>query len=183
MSAVAAPPSPLALLLPAALRDRRGEPFRVREMEPADREALARFYEEFEPKRTAQGLPPQGSYRIGRWLDSVLDGGTHLLVEADRAVVGHAFLVPTGKPGVGEYAIFLDQGIRGRGVGTRVNRLTAEVARALGMRRLWLTVEPHNRAAIRSYEKTGFRFRPETVYSPEAEMELEIPDAAAPPRL
>lgn len=182
MIAVAAPPS-LGLLLPASLRDRRGEPFRVRGMEPADRAALARFYEDFEPKRTAQGLPPEGSYRIGRWLDSILGGGTHLLVESGGEVVGHAFLVDTGRPGVGEYAIFLDRGIRGRGVGTRVNRLAAEVARALGLRRLWLSVEPHNRAAIRSYEKTGFRFRPETVYSPEAEMELDLAAEAPVPAL
>lgn len=180
-AAAALPPAP-RLLLPAALQDSRGEPFRVRGMAPADREALARFYEDFEPKRAAQGLPPVGSYRIGRWLDSVLGGGTHLLVESEGKVVGHAFLVDTARPGVAEYAIFLDHGIRGRGVGTRVNRLAAEVARALGLRRLWLSVEPHNRAAVRSYEKTGFRFRPETVYSPEAEMELEIADAAVPPR-
>lgn len=178
-AALAAPP--LERLLPAQLQDREGLPFRVRAMDPADREALVRFYEAFEPKRTAQGLPPIGSFRIGRWLDSVLAGGTHLLVESDGALVGHAFLFPTDRGGVAEYAIFLDRSIRGRGVGTRVNRLAAEVARAVGMHRLWLSVEPHNRAAVRSYEKTGFRFRPETVYSSEAEMELHL-DAEAPGR-
>ena len=42
------------------------------------------------------------------------------------------------------------------------------------MQRLWLSVEPHNRAAIRSYEKVGFRFLPGTIFSPEAEMEMEL---------
>lgn len=170
-------------MLPVTLHDRAGRPFRVREMESADREAVARFYEAFEPKRAAQGLPPEGSYRIGRWLGGILGGGTHLLVEAEGEVVGHAFLVATGRPGVAEYAIFLDRAIRGRGVGTRVNRVAAEAAAALGLRRLWLSVEPHNRAAIRSYEKAGFRFRPETVYSPEAEMELALPPEAPGPPL
>lgn len=178
-----APLPPLARVLPAALHDREGRAYAVREATPADRAALERFYERFEPKRAAQGLPPVGIVRIVRWLDGILSGGTHLLVEAEGELVGHAFLVPTDRAGVGEYAIFLDHGIRGRGVGTRVNRLAAEAAAALGLRRLWLSVEPHNRAAVRSYEKTGFRFRPETIYSSEAEMELEIPPETPPPAL
>ena len=180
MPALAAPP--LNHILPVTLHDRQGQSFLVREMDPAERETVARFYDEFEPKRAAQGLPPEGSFRIGRWLDNILRGGTHLLVEADGEVVGHAFMVPTDKQGVAEYAIFLDHGVRGRGVGTQVNRVAAQVAGALGLRRLWLSVEPHNRAAVRSYEKIGFRFRPETIYSSEAEMELEVPDSAPPPR-
>jgi hypothetical protein len=35
-------------------------------------------------------------------------------------------------------------------------------------------VEPRNRPAVRSYEKAGFRFRPETVFTPELEMELVL---------
>ena len=173
MPALSAPP--LNRILPVTLHDREGQSFLVREMNPAERETVARFYDGFEPKRAAQGLPPEGSHRIGRWLDNILRGGTHLLVEAEGEVVGHAFMVPTDKQGVAEYAIFLDHAIRGRGVGTKVNRVAAEVAGALGLRRLWLSVEPHNRAAVRSYEKIGFRFRPETIYSSEAEMELAIP--------
>jgi ribosomal protein S18 acetylase RimI-like enzyme len=49
-----------------------------------------------------------------------------------------------------------------------------EVARASGVKRLWLSVEPNNRAAVRSYEKAGFRFVPATIYSPEVEMELPL---------
>lgn len=167
------PPEPG--ILPMTLHDREGKQFRVRELAPSDdRGALERFYGEFHPKRTAQGLPPEGPHRIGRWLDVILRGGIHLAVEAGGEMVGHAFLVPTERPGVGEYAIFLDHGIRGRGVGTEVNRAAALVARERGLRQLWLSVEPHNRAAVRSYEKAGFRFLPATVFSPEAEMEMEL---------
>ena len=45
---------------------------------------------------------------------------------------------------------------------------------ALGLRRLWLSVEPQNRAALRSYLKAGFTFRAATVYTPEVEMELDL---------
>lgn len=169
-------------ILPVTLYDRQGRPFRVREMcSRADREVVAGFYDAFEPKRAAQGLPPAGSYRISRWLDAILREGTHLLVEEeDGSVVGHAFLVPTDRPEVAEYAIFLDHGIRGRGVGTQVNRVAARVAHSLGLRRLWLSVEPHNRAAVRSYARAGFRFLPGSIYSAEAEMQLALDEEPSP---
>jgi RimJ/RimL family protein N-acetyltransferase len=160
--------------LPLTGIDKAGRIFTVREYAPADREALERFYTEFEPKRGAQGLPPEGEFRVRLWLDSILAGGTHLLVEMDGATCGHAMLMPTGDPRVREYAIFLDRAVRGHGIGTEVNRVTAKVARTLDLDRLWLSVEPQNRAALRSYQKAGFRFRRETSYSPEIEMEMDL---------
>lgn len=173
-------PPPLAavpargLAFPVTLRDREGRVFTVRPYRPADRPTLDAFYAAFEPKRAAQGLPPEGDARLARWLDGVLGGGHHLVVEADGRLVGHAMLMPTGKEGVREYAIFLDESVRGRGMGTQVNRLSVELARALELDRLWLSVEPHNRAAVRSYQKAGYRFRPMTLYGPEYEMELDL---------
>ncbi|HEX8432932.1 MAG TPA: GNAT family N-acetyltransferase [Longimicrobium sp.] len=146
----------------------------VRPFRPEDRPVLERFYADFHPKRAAQGLPPEGAPRIARWLDTVLPGGTHLLVEREGRVVGHAMLIPTERAGVSEYAIFLEEGVRGQGLGTEVNRLTAQLARTLRIDRLWLSVEPHNRPAVRSYEKAGFRFRNATIYTPELEMEMEL---------
>ena len=146
----------------------------VRPYRPEDRPLLDAFYDAFEPKRAAQGLPPEGPVRVARWLEGVLAGGDHLIVEMDGKLVGHAMLMPTGNPAVREYAIFLDRSVRGRGVGTQVNRLSAELGRTLRLDRLWLSVEPHNRAAVRSYQKAGYRFRPNTLYSPEFEMEMEL---------
>jgi RimJ/RimL family protein N-acetyltransferase len=83
-------------------------------------------------------------------------------------------IMPTDRAGVSEYAIFLEEAVRGQGLGTEVNRLTAQVARTLRIDRLWLSVEPRNRPAVRSYEKAGFRFKPETVFTPELEMELVL---------
>jgi ribosomal protein S18 acetylase RimI-like enzyme len=59
-------------------------------------------------------------------------------------------------------------------VGTQVNRLSVELARTMDLRGLWLSVEPANRPALRSYEKAGFRFVPGTIYSPEIEMEMAL---------
>ncbi len=154
--------------------DRGGRRFSVRRLRPTDREALQAYYEAFEPKRAAQGLPPEGAERVASWLDQVLGAGVHLVVCRDGELIGHGLLVPTGREGTSEYAVFLRQDERGRGIGTELNRLAVEAARAAGLRRLWLTVEPRNRAAIRSYEKVGFRFVPGTIYSPEAEMEIDL---------
>lgn len=179
MSAVAEVPVPSVFtLLPASLYDKEGSVFTVRALGPADRPALEAFYDAFDPKRAAQGLPPAGQARIARWLSQILAKGTHLAVERAGGLIGHAMLLPTDRVGMHEYAIFLAREVRGQGVGTQVNRLTVELARAMGARGLWLSVEPHNRAAVRSYEKAGFRFVPATIYSPE--MEMELPFAEAP---
>lgn len=171
ISAVAAPlhPDPL---LPAVLADQEGRAFTVRPLHAGDRGALAAFYATFEPTRAAQGLPPEGPVRVARWLDRILPTGLHLAVEQDGALVGHAMLIPTDGDHADEYAIFLHQEVRGRGLGTAINRLAVELARAAGIRRLWLSVEPDNRAAIRSYEKAGWRYIPASLYSSELEMEL-----------
>jgi RimJ/RimL family protein N-acetyltransferase len=174
-SAPARVPVPAVLtLLPAHLHDKGGRVFTVRELGPDDRAALEDFYDAFDPKRAAQGLPPEGRPRVARWLDQVLPNGKHLAVERDGHLVGHAMLMPTGRAGVNEYAIFLSREVRGQGVGTQVNRLSVELARSMDLRGLWLSVEPHNRPALRSYEKAGFRFVPGTVFSPEVEMELAL---------
>jgi RimJ/RimL family protein N-acetyltransferase len=153
--------------------------FTVRPLLSEDREALEQFYAEFEPKRAAQGLPPEGDARVHRWLETVLPAGVHLAVEHEGRLVGHAMLMPTERPQVSEYAIFLHQDVRGRGLGTEINRRSAEIARTMEVTRLWLSVEPHNRPAVRSYEKAGFRFRPGTIYSPEVEMEMDLHSTAA----
>jgi diamine N-acetyltransferase len=151
-----------------------GLPFEVCPYRGEAREALGLFYESFEPKRAAQGLPPIGADRVRRWLDDVLKHGIHLLACRDGELIGHAFLVPTGAAGSAEYAVFLRHDMRGRGLGTELNRAALEAAREAGLHRVWLSVAPHNRAAIRSYEKVGFRFLPGTIYSPEAEMQVDL---------
>jgi RimJ/RimL family protein N-acetyltransferase len=155
-------------------RDKDGIPFEVRDYRPSDRVALERFYEAFEPKRAAQGLPPADPPRISRWLTLVLPTGFHLVAHRDAELIGHALVMPTEREAIGEYAVFLRADLRGRGVGTQLNHAVVERARARGLKGLWLTVEPNNRAAIRSYEKAGFRFVPGTQLTLEAEMELTL---------
>ncbi len=161
--------------LPLALTDRSGAPFDVRLFAPGDRAALQAMYQDFEPKRAAQGLPPADAAAIARWLDRILAEGTHLVVEVAGAVLGHAMLLPMSAERA-ELANFLHQSIRYRGIGTRLNRIILSLARDAGLSRVWLCVEPGNRPAVRSYERAGFRMTPGQMWAPEVEMEAVLED-------
>ena len=149
-------------------------PFVIRDCTPADRHALEAMYSNFRPKRAAQGLPPNSKVRRRRWLDRVLPKGVNVVVEMDGEVVGHLMLIPTQDNDTVELANFLHQSIRNRGVGTALNRIALQRARDLGYKRVWLSVEPSNRAAVRSYEKVGFQRLPGSLYAPEMEMSVSL---------
>lgn len=159
---------------PETHRDGAGESFSVRAATAEDAQTLEDFYHVFDPPRAAQGLPPTGRKKIRRWLDAVLPRGIHLVAERGDELIGHALIVPHGRRGVGEYAVFVHQNQRSRGVGTSLTRSAIEAARTAGFEELWLSVESDNRAAIRAYEKAGFDVRPHTIYTSEAEMTLDL---------
>ena len=160
--------------LPLQLTDKLGESFTVREMQPEERYALHAMYLDFLPKRAAQGLPPEHEYGQKRWLDHVLKGGIHLLLEINQSVRGHLMLIPMEDGGSIELAIYLHQSARGRGIGTAMNRLAVDLARAAGYRRVWLSVEVTNVAAIKAYQKAGFKRTPGTVWAHEIEMAIPL---------
>lgn len=157
----------------ASGRDKDGRAYHFRLLEADDRAGLRRMYQTFEPKRVAQGLPPAHPSQLDRWLDRVLPLGIHLVVTVDGEILGHGMLLPYATDAA-ELANFLHQSIRDRGIGTALNRALLDLGRQGGIRSVWLSVEPSNRRAIRSYEKVGFRPRPLSLWSPELEMELEL---------
>lgn len=156
--------------------DKRGGAFVIRRYRPEDRVPLDAMFESFTPKRAAQGLPSGDGRLRTRWLDRVLARGHHLVVEVDGRLVGHGMLIPFGPAGEdrAELANFLHQSARDRGIGTSLNRALLDLGRDHGIRRVWLSVEPSNRAAVRSYENVGFHRRFATGWSPELEMEVDL---------
>jgi RimJ/RimL family protein N-acetyltransferase len=155
--------------------------FAIRPYGPADRAALEAMYADFEPKRAAQGLPPQSPEAQRRWLDRTLARGRHQVAEHNGRIVGHVMLIPMDGESEGgsvELANFVHQSVRNRGLGTALNRAAVKAACAAGYRRVWLSVEPSNRAAIRSYEHAGFRRLPGSLWAPEIEMAVDV-DAGA----
>ena len=163
----------LTATLRETLTDKNGVPFVARDYEAADLPALVSMYADFEPKRAAQGLPPPGEARIRIWLVPVLARGRHIVMESEGRLRGHIMLIPRNDDSI-ELANFLHQSIRGRGLGTAMNMLALRLAREAGAARVWLSVEPGNRAAVRSYEKVGFRRLPGSLWAPEIEMELSL---------
>lgn len=155
------------------MTDNTGAPFVARAYEPRDRPELLAMYADFEPKRGAQGLPPEGDARISEWLNRVLMKGHHAVVEIDGRVRGHVMLIPMDDGSL-ELANFLHQSVRNRGIGTWMNRLAIDLAKESGVNRVWLSVEPGNRAAVRSYEKAGFQRLPGSLWAPEIEMAAEL---------
>lgn len=151
--------------------DRPEAAVEVRSFTPSDRSALEAMYRSFEPKRGAQGLPPAEPRAITRWLDRILASGIHFLALLDGRVVGHLMLVPMNGDSW-ELANFVHQSARNRGIGTTLNRTAVEEAGRRGARRVWLSVEPSNRAALRSYARAGFRPLPGSLWAPEIEMEV-----------
>lgn len=165
--------------------DAIGDSFSIRLYSPADRPALEAMYADFEPKRAAQGLPPEGEEARRRWLDRTLARGHHQLAEAAGRIIGHVMLIPVNGKGAGvqggdevagvvELANFVHQSVRNRGIGTALNIAAVQAARASGHCRVWLSVEPSNRAAIRSYERAGFRRLPGSLWAPEIEMAVQL---------
>ena len=151
------------------MTDRQGQPFVVRGYEPDDRVALERMYEDFEPKRSAQGLPPENG--IARWLDNVLARGQHLVVDVAGEVLGHLMLMPTpdGEDTL-ELANFLHQSIRNRGIGTHLNRIALLLARDAGAKRVAQRGAVQLRGGALGSE-VGFRRRPASLWAHEIELE------------
>ena len=61
-----------------------------------------------------------------------------------------------GRFGVGELAMLVERGWRGRGVGSALVAAAIEAARIKGLHKLSLDVFAHNAAAIALYHKFGF---------------------------
>ncbi len=161
--------------------DTMGHAYSVRPYQARDRHALEQFYAEFEPKRSAQGLPPGDAESISRWLANATSRGIHMITELGTTIVGHVMLMPIeDRPDAVELASFLHQAVRNRGLGTMLNRMGLELARRACHRYVWLSVEPSNRGAIRSYEKAGFRRIPGSLWAHEMEMEVALAEPSTP---
>ncbi|QLG29711.1 GNAT family N-acetyltransferase (plasmid) [Halorarum halophilum] len=149
-------------------------------------DGVVAMYDDFEEKHAAQGLPPRKGDDIREWL-TALRCGLHVVARHDGRTVGHATLVSGEESDVGsgsgdereaghELAIFVHQDYRNAGVGTHLLRTLLSYAGTVGVERVWLMVERHNRAAIALYDDVGF----ETVEvsGGTVEMELDLDESA-----
>jgi len=147
----------------------------IREYRPADLPLLEEMYATFEPRGGSKGLPPVREEKARRWL-AHLGAHAHSLVAfpdcRETRVAGHVILAARGEADA-ELALFVHQDFRNRGVGSALTRAAIRASRALGYKRLWLTVSPDNRPAIGVYQKCGFIMIPGRCF-PDHEMELRL---------
>ncbi|MFC1591491.1 GNAT family N-acetyltransferase [Thermodesulfobacteriota bacterium] len=150
--------------------DKTGALFMIRLADEDDFEAVLDMYDRFEPKRCAQGLPPEDALHRKRLVRSILSEPLNVVCESDDAVVGHACLIDID-PGVrAELEIAVHQDWRDRGLGKEILSVLFDLARTWRYRSIWLTVANANRRAVHLYRQFGFSF----VGPPDSELEMEL---------
>jgi GNAT superfamily N-acetyltransferase len=146
--------------------DKSGREITIRT--PADRDALAAMYVEFDSSDRAQGLPPVGEDRIRDWLD-VLDAGIEVVAVHGDNTVGHATLLDCGD-GTHELTIFVHADYQLSGIGSQLIRCLLGAGQRGGVDHVWLSVERSNHVAMNLYRKVGF----ETTSGSGLEHEMEL---------
>jgi GNAT superfamily N-acetyltransferase len=145
---------------PRSFTDREAREIVVRELGEGpvadDREALVEMYVGYDPEDRAQGIPPVGEDRIRDWLDRITEPDCYNVVAwHEDWPAGHATLVPD-RDGPYELAIFVDGDYQEAGIGTALIEALLGFGRAVGVERIWLSVERWNDPAIALYKKVGF---------------------------
>jgi RimJ/RimL family protein N-acetyltransferase len=138
--------------------DKRGCPFEVGVCDEEDAHALIAMYDAFYPLGESQGLPPAEERLRHQWIERLIATADNFVVWQGEQIVGHSALIADLGRGDCEYIIFVSQDFRNRGLGKALTILALDHARAMGIRRVWLTVESYNFRAIKLYRGTGFVF-------------------------
>ena len=82
----------------------------------------------------------------------------YVLMDGGRVIGGVGFAEFDGDPGCCEMQkLYLDDAYKGRGIGHRMVGFIEQKAREAGYRRIYLETHTNLKAAIRLYEKSGYR--------------------------
>ena len=99
-------------------------------------------------------------------------GANLVALSFDHGVVGHASLVPMDEKTC-ELLVVVSPTHQALGIGTRLMRSSAQVARELGFARIWTLVEATNHVARHIYEESGFEYLTHDLQG-ELEMTLDV---------
>ena len=120
---------------------------------PGLRGQLESFYNAFEPKGAALGLPPRTPEAVHDWIGGIEKCASFLMLE-DGHIIGHSMLCQDTYSG--EVAVFVAAGHRGQGIGKRLLQAVIAEAVELDLRRIWGIAEPDNVAMLRLAHACGF---------------------------
>lgn len=115
---------------------------------------------------TEHYIPIIGEQQVGYMLaryqskqaikEQIASGVLYFLIEEDQAFIGYIAVQPRGDE-LFLSKIYLQASHRAGGFGKQAVRFVDTLARERGLRKIVLTVNKNNTAAIRAYEKIGFR--------------------------
>jgi L-amino acid N-acyltransferase YncA len=130
----------------------------VRDLRPGDWPEVARIYEQGIETGNATFETEVPSWED--WDRSHL-AGPRLVAEEDGRVAGWIALAPVSSracyAGVAEISVYVDEGLRGRGVGSRLLATVVESAERAGIWTLQTSVFPENGASLALLRRFGFR--------------------------
>jgi RimJ/RimL family protein N-acetyltransferase len=130
----------------------------VRPYEADDFEKLLSMFASLSEAALRYGMPPYDRARLELWTD-MKRNLLFLALDGDR-VIGVGTVWGSTRPrekGVGGFATYIHQDYQNQGLGSNLTRLLLDQARRRGFHRISLQVVAENTAAIRVYEKAGFK--------------------------
>ena len=128
--------------------------FVVRPARASDARALAELFATVAAERDGIATEPPVDVEERAAAFALSTDGT-IVAAADDQIVGMIH-IEASRHGFGEFAMLVDRGWRGHGVGSALVRAVVDRARGQGLHKLCLEVFAHNTAAIALYRKCGF---------------------------
>ncbi|MBV9251358.1 MAG: GNAT family N-acetyltransferase [Acetobacteraceae bacterium] len=131
----------------------------IRGQRPQDCEAIAELHNLPGFRFGTLRLPFETPEQVRESMEKTPPGFVRLVAVLDGKIVGRVGLhrLPGRQSHVGEIGIGVHNDWRGQGVGTALLKAAVDMAdRWLGLRRLQLSVDTENEAAIRLYRRFGF---------------------------
>ena len=135
-----------------------GRQVSIRPYEANDFEKLVSMFASLSREALRYGSPPYDRARLGLWID--MKRNLLLLALDEERVIGVAAVAGSMRPrlkGVGDFATYVHQDYQKKGLGTEMTRLVLDQAKRGGFHRISLQVVVENVAAVKVYEKAGFR--------------------------
>jgi L-amino acid N-acyltransferase YncA len=134
----------------------------LRDAKPADAGAIAAIYNAY-VVGTAVSFEeePVGEDEMGERISKIMEGHRWIVAEEDGRILGYSYFGPfrarAAYRHTAETTVYLDEGARGRGLGTELYADLIELAKAAGFHALIGGIALPNEASVRLHEKLGFR--------------------------
>ncbi len=139
--------------------DKNGLTYTICPVEEKYFDSVLKMYDLYEPKESAQGLPPKDPVRRKKLILNILNDLVNVIALQNDNVVGHCALLDIQAGVFAELLIVVHQDWQGLGIGNEMTELLIDIARYKKYKKIWLTVEASNMRAIHIYKKFGFIFK------------------------